>query len=338
MVLEAAPGFRQKIGETLPPQVLPVLQHLGLSEVLADPAHLACHGNQFLWGSERVEAKPFFAQVQSFGWHLQRDRFEQQLAEAAIHTGVRWEMDARLLALSPDGAGWRVRYGQGQRQHERTVRFVVDATGRAAKVARLLDVGREEWDRLVGVAHCLPLRRSLPHYTSVEAVPGGWWYCAPLAGARVMTLFLTDADLLPKALRSRTGFLSELRSTRLLGHLLDGAIEFDADASKEDGQIRAAGSSGLSQLFGRNWLAVGDAARAYDPLSSYGITAALGGGIYAGNAIADHLNGRPEALPAYAYLQGQAYAQYRAMLHAQYAVERRWPDAPFWSRRVTWTA
>jgi flavin-dependent dehydrogenase len=78
---------------------------------------------------------------------------------------------------------------------------------------------------------------------------------------------------------------------------------------------------------------VGDAAVAHDPLASYGISSALGAGLYAAAAVADYLGGRRDALRAYAQLIDRAFARYLLMHHDRYLAEQRWPDEPFWRRR-----
>ena len=80
-------------------------------------------------------------------------------------------------------------------------------------------------------------------------------------------------------------------------------------------------------------MAVGDAAFAYDPISSYGISSALGSGYYAGNAIADYLRGYKEAQLAYRMVTERAFFQYLHMLRHQYLQEQRWLNSPFWNRR-----
>jgi len=95
-----------------------------------------------------------------------------------------------------------------------------------------------------------------------------------------------------------------------------------------------ASTSYLAQRYGATWLAVGDAAFAYDPISSYGITSALEGGYYAGNAIADKFAGKAEALPAYDYLISSAFKIYNEMYLHQYRQEQRWPEEQFWKRRL----
>ena len=57
-------------------------------------------------------------------------------------------------------------------------------------------------------------------------------------------------------------------------------------AAAEGLRVVAADSSCLEVVEGDGWCAVGDAAAAYDPLSSQGITTALASGAWAGQAIA----------------------------------------------------
>jgi flavin-dependent dehydrogenase len=97
--------------------------------------------------------------------------------------------------------------------------------------------------------------------------------------------------------------------------------------------VRPAATSRLDRIAGDGWLAAGDAAAAYDPLSSQGVGSALGAGFYAGHAAADHLAGRGEALPAYLHLLQESYAACLDLQRRHYRRERRWPEAAFWRRR-----
>ena len=82
------------------------------------------------------------------------------------------------------------------------------------------------------------------------------------------------------------------------------------------------------------WLAVGDAASIFDPLSSQGIVKALRSGVFASYAIADLLlNGDDLGLRRYRrYVQDEfeGYAKNRAQYYGE---ERRWPESEFWRRR-----
>jgi flavin-dependent dehydrogenase len=86
----------------------------------------------------------------------------------------------------------------------------------------------------------------------------------------------------------------------------------------------------LDSVTGRGWIACGDAAMAFDPLSSQGIFNALYTGMKAGGAVSSAIGGDNSLLAAYGSRLSQiraAYLQHRSQI---YSSERRWPDAPFW--------
>jgi flavin-dependent dehydrogenase len=94
-----------------------------------------------------------------------------------------------------------------------------------------------------------------------------------------------------------------------------------------------AGSACLVPFAGPGWLAAGDAALSFDPLSSQGILTSLYTGMLAGQALHAHLSGESGALARYLHRLGaigEAYWRNRA---AFYAYEARWPERPFWRRR-----
>ncbi len=332
-VLEAAPAARRKVGETIPPNAAPLLSALGVDAGLEEPRHLICHGNRYLWGSGETREKHFLLQPQGHGWHLDRAAFERQLADEAVRRGVEWWSGCRLLAAERrQRGGWRLTvHRRGEAQRLRTP-FLVDAAGRASPLARSLGVERAHYDRQLGLACVLRLApdHGVPHHAHVEAVPDGWWYAAPIPGGRLMSIFMTDADLLDRRLLKAAAFRRAARRTHLIGPLVKATED---PRAPEDVVARVAASSRLARACGDGWLAVGDAAFAYDPVSSYGLTSALGGGFFAGNAIADHLGGRPEAMPAYVEVVEEGYRLYLEMLRNQYRLERRWPESPFWRRR-----
>jgi flavin-dependent dehydrogenase len=97
--------------------------------------------------------------------------------------------------------------------------------------------------------------------------------------------------------------------------------------------VAPANTARLEAFAGTDWLAVGDAAVAYDPLSSYGVTAALGTGLHAADAIQGLIAGRLQTMTDYSQLQERAFSAIWAQQTDLYAAERRWTDKRFWRRR-----
>jgi flavin-dependent dehydrogenase len=78
---------------------------------------------------------------------------------------------------------------------------------------------------------------------------------------------------------------------------------------------------------GPGWLAIGDASLSFDPLSSQGLFHALYTGLRGAQAV---LAGTSDALGAYAARIAAVRRRYREHRAIVYALEDRWPTAPFW--------
>jgi flavin-dependent dehydrogenase len=339
-VLEARPEPIEKVGETLPPSLAPLLRHLGLDSLLAADGHLRSQGNRAHWGSSDPALSAFLANPYGDGWHVDRRRFEARLAETAKAAGADWRWGCRLESCAAGARrNWQLEICGPAGSEDLEVDFVADATGRPARLARRLGARRLRYDRLVGISTLLASQTpAADTYTLVEAVPEGWWYSALLADGRLAVALLGDGDLLDRGLLGPESD-PELWK-RLLGETTATRERLETHGYEIVAPLRVlpAESSRLDVITGDGWLALGDAAAAYDPLSSHGVASAMGSGFYGGNAIADLLGGRQEAglaKDAYREVLQRAYGSYLDLLREHYAQERRWPEAPFWRRRQT---
>jgi flavin-dependent dehydrogenase len=89
----------------------------------------------------------------------------------------------------------------------------------------------------------------------------------------------------------------------------------------------------LNPVAGPGWIAAGDAAAAYDPLSSHGIVAALATGWDGAAAALAALDGEPAAAEVYAGRVRRGFTRYLETRAPYYEMEARWPTFPFWRRR-----
>jgi flavin-dependent dehydrogenase len=335
-VLEARPTPAAKPGECLPPSLTPLLHHLGLADALAADGHLPSYGNRFVWGAPEPGERPFLAGTRGDGWHLDRRRFEARLAEHARAAGAEWRWGCRVVRGVRGAAAWQLELATGGRRELLTATLVADATGRPARLARRAGAHRLRYDRLVGVAALLASATpAADSYTLVEATPEGWWYTAVLAGGQMAAAVFGDGDLLPRDLlrpeNAAGAWQRLLAATSATRERLERHGYLQAGAPP---RVVPAESSRLDVIAGDGWLALGDAAAAYDPLSSHGIGSAMGSGFYGGQAAADLLAGRAEeARQAYLEVMQNSYGAYLDLQRRCYAQERRWPDAPFWRRR-----
>jgi flavin-dependent dehydrogenase len=330
IVRESRAAPEHKVGECLPPSLNPLLRDLGLEDLLQSGGHLRSLGNRFVWGSPEPGERPFLAGTRGDGWHVDRLAFEAGLADRAREAGVEWRAGSRVTRCARDGGRWNLEIATARGREALTADFVADATGRPAHLARRLGARRLRYDRLVGAAALLrsaePARDT---YTLVEAVPAGWWYSALLADGRMAVAFMSDGDLLRGTAREPVAWWNALRETR------ETRARVGGHGYERAGPLRIlpAETSRLDRIAGEGWLALGDAAAAYDPLSSNGIGSAMGSGFYAAQAIADTLAGRADASVAYLGLLQSAYGACLDLQRYHYAQEGRWPESPFWRRR-----
>ena len=88
----------------------------------------------------------------------------------------------------------------------------------------------------------------------------------------------------------------------------------------------------------RRWperfVVLGDAACAFDPLTSAGIVAGMRSGVEAATALDRHLEGDGAALDSYDGRLRSRFDQYLHGRREQYAREGRWPESTFWHRRA----
>jgi flavin-dependent dehydrogenase len=333
LVADSAGGHEPRIGEAMPPAVRPLLRDLGvLAPFLAD-AHRPCYGNISVWGHAEPAETDFIFDVNGHGWHLDRARFDAALRVAARNAGAEVWSATRLVGAIRDGATWRVALAP-RTLGEEQIRcdWLIDATGRRAAVARRVGGIRLCDDALVAFHARFRAPAATDHdsRTAVESDPDGWWYTGLVPSGERVVAFLTDADLVDRAtLLSTRGFVQRLDASRYVRGLLV------AHGYEAVGAVRGAdaGTARLDRVAGAGWVAVGDAAVSFDPLSSQGILTALFTGLRAGQAIDRALAGDTAGMEEYARRVDEIDRAYRRHRDACYAAEGRWLDRPFWHRR-----
>jgi flavin-dependent dehydrogenase len=322
--------------ESLPPGTDRIVAELFGPAALGPKEHRRAYGNRSAWGREALDIADFMFDPLGSGWHIDRPAFDAGLIDAVGGRGVQVVV-AQLRRAQRRRSAWeldaRTRHGPLRVR----VRFVIDAGGRTARFARAAGARRRRLDRLVAIVWPLAGGRDRDATTTVEATRDGWWYTSPQPGGRRVVAFVTDADLLPRRRdRLTAGWWPTAPPP---GHVAavvrDGGYQ---PAGKP--QATDAATTCLEILGDPTWLATGDAAVSVDPLSSQGILTALAMGGEAGRAAAAaELGGEPtRARAAYARRYSEVLRDYLALRAAYYALEKRWPDALFWSRRHgTWS-
>jgi flavin-dependent dehydrogenase len=141
-------------------------------------------------------------------------------------------------------------------------------------------------------------------------------------------MFVTDPGIYRRSgNKLHDWWRSELRQTGQVGRHYAGYGRTDALF------VRSAQSRRLDTLRGPGWVAIGDAAMTFDPLSSLGIAKAVDQGGAMAAVLGRHLNSSAPVLDEYVDDLSARYAQYLATRTGYYRLEQRWSDAEFWQSR-----
>jgi flavin-dependent dehydrogenase len=311
-------SFREvRPGETLPPEINPVLQSLGLWESFLLQPPLESPGMISMWGNSVPSEVDFIGNPFGCGWHVDRGRFDAMLCGAAASAGARLFLN-RSVRWTREGGVWRA--------ENLCSNILVDATGRN----RLLlddESNREREDLLLAFVLRIFNWRTGPLdlRTCVESTSAGWWYSTLLPDRTGVAMFFTDPELYREV---KTSLPDLLRAAPVTSTRLDGG-------RMEEPRIVHVPSGRRKKVFETDWVAVGDSASSYDPLSGRGIVKALRHGQAAAQAIDARLRGIPMRMDRYAAQVQREFEQYAQQRQSYYSLEQRWTDQPFWRRRRT---
>lgn len=326
LVVEAGDPDRERIGESCPPDLVLLLEQLRLRERFRRDGHAPCPGYASVWGRAQVGYNDFIVNPLGPAWCLDRKAFDRMLAEAALERGapVRWSTRFTDVRRGDDG-DWHLQLAGPGAEPRVRAGFVVDASGAKARFAHRVGERKQIDDRLVALIRFARIRSGhLTRQVLLEAVPEGWWYGALLPDERVVTMMVTERTTLRRLRSEPDAYARALGSTTLVGPRLE-PLELDEPVE----YLWPILSGRLTEVRGPGWLAIGDAACSFDPLAAQGIHKALADGIEAGRLLT--AAGEPRADPATTL--AERYRLYRQQRAYFYALERRWPDAPFWRNR-----
>jgi flavin-dependent dehydrogenase len=341
LLLDAQNPSGFKIGESLPPAAKTLLQEIDVWDDFVLDKHLPCYGNMSAWGNSLLQTTDFIFDPNGHGWHLNRIRFDTLLHKKAIEAGAEIKTNAVLkqcrLSASEDKNLWVLNVSlQNRNLIEIKSRFIIDASGRSAVIARSQAVKCIADDKLIA-CYALFKQSDLVNgvdedsRTIIESVPEGWWYSALLPDGNRIVVFHTDSDLIniSCSIQKPARFISLFQKTKHISRIIK---EKNYQLNTQP-KITTARSARLEKFYGEGWLAAGDSALAFDPLSSQGIITAIYTGLKAGFATDDYLSGNSTSLKEYNQNLTKIYDAYRYNLQNWYAIERRWLNFDFWFRR-----
>ena len=253
--------------EVLAPSSIPLIEALSLGDVLEDPVIARpCLGIRRSWLSTKVEYDDFLRRPPGRGFVVDRRPFDDRLRLLALAAGVELIV-GRVSAIRREQEVFTLEFaGAGVRSLSASL--VIDATGRAAALARRLGIGRIVKERLVAERRTID-RSDLPQgdavWLDVEADGAAWNYgtCGPDGRRERWT------------------------------------ISRDVRQGGASAEVANASSMCLTEAAGPGWIAIGDAAAAFDPIASQGLFNALSAAMVATGIIAQRGAVAPEVAADY---------------------------------------
>jgi flavin-dependent dehydrogenase len=330
VVLERSSYDAQRPGEVVDASIDPLIRYLRAEATLGTSTRLQTFGVAAAWGSNSLVERPALFSGRSHSWHLDRAAFDRTLAEEVARRGGSVCTGAAVAAAMGEGGSWTVRIRREDEVDALRTRYVIAAAGRDGDVLREVAPPPRRVDQLVGLTAYLPTNFALPPML-IESCSFGWWYVAALPNNRCVVTLMTDADIahthrLHEPAEWREALASTIHARPLATEAADTIV------------TRLARSSVRSPACGPGWVAAGDSAASFDPLSSMGIGHALVSGIHAARCADAWLDGESEEISAYDSSVAATFSDYLHLRASYYAREQRWPHHPFWARRHAPTA
>lgn len=320
VLLDASQASRQKIGESLPGAARPMLNKLGLLPWVENSASLMNKGNLSSWGDNRLTETDFIRDPYGCGWHLDRQHFEHNLRNAAVDSGTTL-LRERLFSITENDKEMHIQAGK----FNISTPWVINACGSSPFVTTQLGAVRQKDAPLFAIYTWYqsdgPDTRSI-----VEAAPCGWWYTAGLPDGKRVLAFFTLPEYAKNLLRNKHHFISALKATTYIAQL-----PLQENIATSQLYITEATAGYLGQAVSSHWIAVGDAAVSFDPLSSQGIYNAIYTGLRGAEAVNAVLNDNDRSL---LFQYGERIKSirdaYRQEVSQYYRQEQRWSEQLFW--------
>ncbi|OPX55120.1 Dehydrogenase (flavoprotein) [Oceanospirillum multiglobuliferum] len=264
---------------------------------------------------------------------IDRQIFDQLIIEDLHAAGIRLINTSASQVKTPDNGdvvGITLQDGQ-----QIEADFLVEARGRSAPSAHLPRIrGPETLSLLQRWSGDQNLENCAPSSAAVSLSEGWAWMAKLNNGQRYLqlTLDVASTQLPPKA------ELTEYCRQRFLA--LKQAQPFTHNAQPVGTAYGRTSTAILCQkTVGPNWIRVGDAAMAVDPLSGNGIFQALSSALQAPaviNTLLQHPERRALAESFYHSRVEGLFYRFARIGRDFYRMETQWPEQAFWQHRQSW--
>jgi len=344
-VFERACFPRYHIGESIVPACLPLLELVGLRDVIDAYGFQPKEGVYFRWGDKAWDYRfGSLTGAYTYAWQVERAEFDDLLLRNAARLGARVREGRRVTEIIFDGGGrpcaaeWEEPSTGARGRHE--FDYLVDASGRAGVLANRYLGGRRFHESFKNVALWAYWKggRRVPDAprgaTLVSSVPEGWVWIIPLRRALSVGVVMHRRRFQKlRADHDLAGIYHlALAAAELVPHVLDGASLTGVLRLEQDYSYAA------EQFAGPGYFLAGDAACFLDPLLSTGVHLAMFSALLAAACISSLTRGEADEAQAQCFYEEsyrRAYLRFLVVVSAVYK-QHLSTESYFWeAQRLT---
>ncbi len=294
--------------------------------------------NVSAWGTNDWTYNDSINNLEGGGWHILRHKFDAALRQIAKQNGATF-FSSKLNNITPKAEN-NFRYQVTLQNNSSknlpkmiSSKWIVDASGRSSCVLKKMGVIHQQFEnQMAAIAWLKPKQNDMDKTTRIKSVEKGWWYTAPLPDESRVVSFHGLPNEVAAMVKNNELFTQQFNAANIYQYSINSLDIVEGIKAKY------AHVSLADKFAGENWLAVGDAALSFDPLSSQGIFFALYSGIRGAETIAaateapNNLNG---ILDSYKEKVKSVFVQNQQMRKLHYTMEQRYTKLPYWQQYLT---
>lgn len=327
-LVESSNFSQRRVGEVTSGSIGHLLEYMGIEERSFLEKHISSYESISSWGSEDIQNRSSTFSLLGRGWHLDRNMFDRDLYQQVIQNGGFAYLSSKLTeAVMTRENKWQVTLNSNGQFVNLNCDYIIDASGKKTVFARKIGVTHQFMDKLVGLTVFFKTNNPR-HFLLIESNPYGWWYLAILPNNQVAVTLMTDSDI---AQRYKFNQFDEwIKLLKVSKHTFS---HLSAIPGRTRIFVRPAHSQLIKCITGNRWIAAGDSAVSFDPLSSMGIGHAMSSGIEAARAIIAYFHSDDSLIDNYCKVISATFQKVILKQQEFYLKERRWPEQEFWLRR-----
>lgn len=319
-----------RVGEQVSKSIFDFLDFLGLEKSdFGDDCFLPGYISNAAWGSSKISSRHSIHSTEVDSYQLNRDIFDLVMLSKAQENGASIFLETKCISFNKNTDNWEIETNNKDfGTIVITSKYLIDASGRQCHVGRQLGAKIFKADELVAVGAFLEFNKDKPleHEIFLESVEDGWWYYALLPNNKILVTLFTDAKIIKeKRLSSIKNWSNALQNTVHMKHKVSGTISY------EKLWVRNAFSHITDFSMIPDFIAIGDAAVSFDPISSMGIGFAISSACNGALAIID---GSKERIAIYQSDLHNIYHHYLDTRAQYYQQEVRWLNSTFWNGKT----